>query len=110
MLDVGFWMLADSAQQPVLTNIQHLTSNIRFLYRFPRQNPQRWGLWDPSPATPCSIASCASCGSCGLGSGLETAWGAGAARRGSLRCLSRASAGAETGFLSGSVAVARAVS
>src|SRR5258706_14751120 len=47
--------------------------------------------------------------SCGLGSGLATDCGAGAARRGSLRCLSRASAGADTGFFSaGSVAVASA--
>src|SRR5712691_3030 len=47
--------------------------------------------------------------SCGLDSGLDTDCGAGVARRGSLRCLSRASAGAETGFFSaGSVAVASA--
>ena len=49
--------------------------------------------------------------SCGFGSGLETDWGAGVARRGSLRCLSTASvgAGADAGFFSaGSVALASA--
>ena len=49
--------------------------------------------------------------SCGLVSGLEIDWAAGAARRGSLRCLSTASAGVDAGFFSTvSVAVARAVS
>jgi hypothetical protein len=40
---------------------------------------------------------------------VETAWGWGAARRGSLRCLSAESTGAAPGFFSvGSVALARA--
>ena len=81
------------------------STKIGQIQRLPRQKPQRWGRWEPSPTAPCCMDSCTSWD---LGSGLEIGWGAGgAARRGSFRCLSPASAGA--GFFSvGSVAVASA--
>src|SRR2546427_2469880 len=55
---------------------------------------------------PCCVVSV---NSCGLSSGFGTLCETGLAKRGSLRCLSAVSAGAEAGFLSGgSVALARA--
>jgi hypothetical protein len=76
--------------------------------RFPRQNPQRCGRWLESPAAVFWASSAMN--SSPFGSGLEaTDWGAGAARRGSLRCRSIVSTGVGAGFFSaGSVAFARA--
>src|SRR5262249_7372112 len=74
-----------------------------FVYRFPRQNPQRWGRCAPSPAIAFCNSSLVGSGSCGFDSTLGAAdCGAGGVTiRGSLL-------GPFAAVLAGSVAVARA--